>query len=240
MSLAHDRGNCLRNLIRLMCCDGKIEDPEKQFLKKVAHELNAKVRNWPTFVKETLADQRDLWPIADRPRAIATLKSLVAMARADGRIRRREKRYIARFAKAVGITSEQWRQILEDNDSLDLSQSFGSCPAGLYILEEDFEQLQAFLDLAAEHDIPVQTSPTEEFLAHPPRAVRAVCSHAAQETDTTIERCKQLLDVASDKTVAVLNRFQGRQVKYLLELGLKLCVIEPVYPPDLQDIMGTC
>jgi len=127
MSLAQDRGHCLRNLVRLMCCDGKITEPEKRFLAKVAHELNAKVRDWPAFVKETLAD---------------------------------------------------------------------------------------------------------------PRALGAVCFHAVEQTEATLARGRRLLEVTGDKSVAVLTRFQGRQVQYLLETGLTRCVIEPLYPRDLRQIVG--
>ncbi len=238
MSLAQDRGNCLRNLVRLMCCDGKIAEPEKRFLAKVAHELNAKVRDWPAFVKETLADPRDLWPVADRRRAIATLKSLVAMARADGRIGRREKGHIARFAKALGVTADQWRQILEEADSPDVWRPFKSCSVGVYAIEDDFERLQDLVDLATDHDIPAQTTPLEAFLSQPPRALGAVCFHAVEQTEATVDRCRRLLNVAGDKAVAVLTRFQGRQVQYLLEAGLTRCVIEPLYPRDLRRIVG--
>lgn len=238
MSLAQDRGHCLRNLVRLMCCDGKITETERRFLAKVARELNAKVRDWPAFVKETLADPRDLWPVADRRRAIATLKSLVAMARADGRVGQREKGHIARFAKTLGVTADEWRQILDEADSPDAWRPFKSCSVGLYAIEDDFERLGDLVELATDHDIPAQTTTLEAFLSQPPRALGAVCFHAVENTEATVARGRRLLEVTGDKSVAVLTRFQGRQVQYLLETGLTRCVIEPLYPRDLPRILG--
>jgi len=245
MSLVSDRGDCLRNVIRVMCCDGKIAEAERQFLAKVAHELNAKVRDWPTFIKEVLRDPEPVRPIADPQRALATLEAMVRMARADGAIHRREKRCLAAFAKAIGVSAEQWRRIVQgsrepEGAGATLREAFSAeaCTSGVYALTDDFEQVGALLDLAAAHDVPVETRTVAAFLADPPRAAQAVCFHAAEETETTLERCRRLLEVAGEKTAAVLTRFQGRQVQYMLEAGLKRCVIEPLYAEDLPRILG--
>jgi hypothetical protein len=45
-----------------------------------------------------------------------------------------------------------------------------------------------------------------------------------------------LLEACGEKLVCILTRFQGHQVKYLHEIGLKKCIIEPVYARDVAEL----
>jgi hypothetical protein len=45
-----------------------------------------------------------------------------------------------------------------------------------------------------------------------------------------------LLEKCGGKLVCILTRYQGHQVKYLLEIGLKKCIIEPVYARDIVGL----
>jgi hypothetical protein len=55
----------------------------------------------------------------------------------------------------------------------------------------------------------------------------------------TLTRCRMLLDKCGGSVVCILTRFQGHQVKYLHEIGLKKCIIEPVYARDIADLFRT-
>ena len=45
----------------------------------------------------------------------------------------------------------------------------------------------------------------------------------------------------SGPVVAILTRYQGHLVKYLHEVGLKKCIIEPVYSNDIEKtFLGSC
>ena len=41
-----------------------------------------------------------------------------------------------------------------------------------------------------------------------------------------------------EQVSCILTRFQGHQVKYLLEIALKKCIIEPVYARDISDLFN--
>ena len=47
-----------------------------------------------------------------------------------------------------------------------------------------------------------------------------------------------LLEKCGGKLACILTRFQGHQVKYLLEIGLNKCIIEPVYARDISDLFN--
>ena len=89
-----DKLNYIKNMIWMMCCDGKIADGEKKFLHKAAKEISVDIADWNQLLKEVLAAGHQLYPIADRDKAIATLQSLVVMAKADGKIDAAEKNYL--------------------------------------------------------------------------------------------------------------------------------------------------
>ena len=78
----------------------------------------------------------------------------------------------------------------------------------------------------------------DEFITAAASAEDIVCFHAAEDRQATVNKCKQLLDNHGHKTVAVLTRYQGHQVKYMLEIGLKLCIIEPIYTHDIKQIFA--
>ena len=64
-----------------------------------------------------------------------------------------------------------------------------------------------------------------------------ICFHAAPDYCTSVSRCQTLLEKAGEKLICLLTRWQGMQVQYLLETGLRKCVIEPVYPRDIEKML---
>ena len=107
-----DRLNYIKNMIRMMCCDGEIASREKKFLSRAAKEIGAEVDDWNKLLKEVLAEGTKLYPLQNREKAIATLKSLIVMAKADKKVDQREKEYILRFAKSVGVSNSEWKQTI--------------------------------------------------------------------------------------------------------------------------------
>ena len=53
-----------------------------------------------------------------------------------------------------------------------------------------------------------------------------------------MRKCKELLEKSGPKTISILTRYQGHQVKYMLEIGLEKCIIEPVYSNDIQKMFS--
>jgi len=246
MSGTQDKLNYLKNMIWMMCCDGEIAEREKKFLSRAAKEIDLKVDDWNALMKEVLADGTKLYPISSINKATATLKSLVVMAKADRKVDEREKDHILRFAKSIGISNEQWKQLSKDIDLKTLLDPFKKPSAAkelkettgtIVALKEDFEKIEDFTKVAREHKLTTHITGFEEFIAGPEPEADAICFHASEDKDESVRRCKQLLKKSPDKTTGILTRYQGYQVKYMLEEGLKKCIIEPVYSQDIKKLL---
>ena len=232
-----DTMNCLKNLMQLMCCDGMIHPKEKAFLFRAAEQLAISVDDWNALLKEVLDDNIPFYPVSDREKAVAALKAMVVMAQADGQVGEKEKQFALQFAKSIGISRAEWQEVLNHIDTQNLFSPFQQPTGSLIALTDDFEKQEAFLKVARDYGTTIQTTDLKSYLQaeSPPQAI--VCFHAAQEKDVTVARCQLLLNKADQALVCILNRFQGHQVKYLHEAGLKKCVIEPIYTRDITDIL---
>lgn len=240
MAIAQDSLNCLKNLLRLMCCDGKIEPREKAFLARAAQELAVPVENWQTLLQAVLKDSVGCWPIENRTKAAAALKAMIIMAKADGRVDEVEKQFILRFAKAAGISKDEWKQLLLEIDVQNLFAPFQSPSKTLIVLKDDFDNADALLKTARDSGITVRTADVQAFLKMQDQNDGIICFHASPDKDITLTRAVLLLEkTAPSSPVCILTRFQGHQVKYLHEAGVKTCIIEPVYPKDLYAITCT-
>lgn len=234
-----DSLNCLKNLMRLMCCDGRIHQQEKAFLYTAAKELAVTVDDWNALLKEILKDHQPFYPMENRDKAVAALKAMIVMAKADGKVDEKEKRFALQFAKTIGVSKSEWQQILGNTDTGSLFTPFQQQSGGpLIAITEDFDKLDAFSQTARDHQALVQTLALKAYLQAAADHSGPVCFHAAPEKETTLTRCELLLSAAAGGLVCVLNRYQGHQVKYLHEVGLKTCVIEPIYSRDITEIFA--
>ena len=238
MSDSQDRLNWIKNLIQIMCCDRDIARGEKKFLARAAKELRVEVTDWNGLLKRVLKDERIRYPVEDHDMAIGTLKSLVVMARADGRLDKNEKHYIHRFAKMVGLSNDEFRRTVEDIDVENLFEPFRQETGSIVAIKEDFEHIDKFVAIAQDNDNTVSIAGFDDFVRDANASPKVVCFHAAPERDASVEKCRTLLDRSGDNVVSVLSRHQGYQVKYLLEMGLRKCIIEPVYSRDIDEIFS--
>lgn len=235
--IIQDNLNCLKNLMRLMCCDGTIHPKEKAFLAKAAGQLAVSVDDWDALLQEVLGDKIPVYPISDREKAVAALKAIIVMANADGQVDEKEKGFALQFAKSIGVSRAEWKELLSHIDTRNLFAPFQPVAGNLIALSDDFEKLDAFVTVARENGASIQTTDLKAYLQTEAGPQTVVCFHAAEEKNLTLARCQLLLQKAGDAVVCILNRFQGHQVKYLHEAGLKRCVIEPVYARDITDIL---
>lgn len=236
MATLPDNLNCLKNLMRLMCCDGTIRTAEKSFLSRAAKALDVQVDDWNGLLQEVLHDTVPQYPIQNRDKAVAALKALIAMSKADGQVAPQEKAFAIQFAKSIGVNKAQWNQILKDIDLEHLFDPFTETRGTVVAIADDFEKLDAFLTVAGENGADVKTAQLQAFLTTGGRSGDVVCFHAAEDKDATLTRCRMLLEACGEKLVCILTRFQGHQVKYLHEIGLKKCIIEPVYARDVAEL----
>ncbi len=230
--------NCLKNFMQLVCCDGTIHPNEKAFLYTAAKEMAVTVDDWGALLKEVLKDDIPFYPIADRDKAIAALKAMIVLAKADGQVDEREKKMALQFAKSIGVSKREWKEIVGVRDTDDLFKPFSQSGGHIVAIKDDFEKFDDFLKTAQDHRVKVQAIDLKSHLESSPAEKAAVCFHAAPEKDASIARCEVLLNkTAGSGLVCILNRYQGHQVKYLHEVGLRTCVIEPVYSRDIAEIL---
>ena len=247
MSDTEDRLNYIKNMIRMMCCDGEIAAREKKFLSRAVKEIGIQVDDWNRLLKEVLGEGTKLYAIGNREKAIATLKSLVVMAKADRKVDEREKEYIVRFAKSIGVSNAEWKQIRKSIDIGTLFEPFKRAAeatglkktaGGITVLREDFDKIDEFAGVAKENEITTQIVGFDEFIAGAGGEEDIICFHASEDKNESVRKCKQLLVKSGERTVSVLTRYQGHQVKYMLELGLNKCIIEPVYSQDIDKLFS--
>ena len=225
MSEKLDKLNYIKNMIWMMCCDGDIAEREKKFLGKAAKEIGAVVEDWNALMKEVIAGKGQLYSISDRQKAIATFKSLVVMAKADNKIDPMEKEYILRFAKSIDLTNQQYKTISKEIDMATLLDPFKAdrkpgTPAGNIIaIKEDFAKIDDFKAVAHENDVRTKITGFDQFLSAGQPDSHVVCFHASEDKNESVQRCKDLLSKAGDNTAGILTRYQGHQVKYMLEIG---------------------
>ncbi|MCI0499581.1 MAG: tellurite resistance TerB family protein [Planctomycetales bacterium] len=233
--VAHDNLNCLKNLLRLMCCDGTLKTAEKAFLSRAAKEMAVLVEDWNALLKSVLKDPAGCWPIEDRTKAAAALKAIVVMAKADGQVDEAEKEFALQFAKAAGISKDEWRRLLCDIDAENLFEPFQTAAPNLIVLTDNFDKLDAFLKTARDNGVTVETTDTQTLLQTPAKPDGVVCFHAAPDKDATLALAAMLLEkTAPHQPVCILTRFEGNQVKYLHEAGIETCIIEPANDRDLN------
>ena len=235
-----DNLNCLKNLMQLMCCEGVIQPKEKAFLGKAAKELAVSADDWGALLKEVLHDKIPFYPVSDRTQSIAALQAMVLMAKANGMVDEKEKKFALQFAQSIGVSKTEWKDVLNNIDAQNLFAPFQLSGGTLIALTDDFEKLDAFQKVAQDNGATVQTMDLKTWLQTETDSRAIVCFHAAEEKDLTVSRCQLLLKKTPDAVICILNRFQGHQVKYLHEAGLKKCVIEPVYARDITDIFKLC
>lgn len=240
MSDSQDKINCLKNLIRLMCCDGQIEDHEKKFLLRASKQMQAEVGDWNALLREVKQDPQAFYPIQNGPRAIASLKALIVMAKADRKVDPKEGELLLQFAKSLGLSNSQWKQILREIDLKTLFEPFKSPVAdkSILALKDDFDAIDPFLDLMGELGIRYRTTVVEEILRGSKAGEDKICFHASPQREVTLQRARRLLEKSGEKVVAILTRYQGHQVQYLLEEGIGKCIIEPVYSRDLEKLLA--
>ena len=237
-----DKLNCVKNMIWMMCCDGEIAEREKKFLKHAANEIALEVNDWNCLVKEVLADGGRIYQIEDPGKAIVTLKSLLVMAKADRKMDPQEKEYLLRFAKSINITNSQWENIRKGIameglfDPFKETQSHAKPAGAVVALKDNFDRVDEFAEVARDNNVTTQIVGFDEFIAGSSGQENIVCFHAAENKDESVRRCKELLDRSGPNPVGVLTRYQGHQVKYLHEQGLKKCIIEPVYSQDIDKL----
>lgn len=239
-----DKLNYIKNMIWMMCCDGEIADGEKKFLQKAAKEISVDIADWNQLLKEVVAAGPQIYPVTDCGKAVATLKSLVVMAKADGKIDNAEKGYLLKFAKSIGVSNERWKQIRKNIDLEKLFDPFREPTAAstnfsgsILALRDDFDKIDEFLAACADFGVATSVTGYKEFIAAPSDDSRIVCFHAAPDRTETVNRCTRILKKAGKNTVAILTRFQGHQVQYMLEIGLEKCIIEPVYTQDIINLL---
>jgi uncharacterized tellurite resistance protein B-like protein len=234
MSLEQDKLNYIKNLIWMMCCDKDADTTEKKFLKRAAKEIDLKVDNWSVLIKGVLRDAHGKYPVSNRDRAIAALKSLMIMAKADKVVKKEEKNFLVQFAKSVGISSEEWNQVKKISDTESLFAPFKTTAKNIIVLKEDFEKIDNFKNVARQNGLGVKIVGFDEFIAAAIAAEDVVCFHVSGDRHASVDKCKALLEKCDGRVVSVLTRYQGHLVKYLHEVGLEKCIIEPVYSCDIE------
>ncbi len=239
MAAEQDKLNYVKNLVWMMCCDGRIDAGEKKFLKHAAGEVGLEVDDWNGLVKGVISDGTGHYPVGNREKAIATLKSLMVMAKADKVVDPKEKEFLAKFAKSIGVSKHEWDHIRKNTHTESLFEAFKKSLGSIIALRENFERIKDFQAVARDNGLVVLISGFDEFIKSDNESKDVVCFHVPDNRHAAVLKCRQLLEKNDGRIVAILTRYQGHLVKYLHETGLEKCIIEPVYSHDIEKTFST-
>lgn len=92
--------------------------------------------------------------------------------------------------------------------------------AHIAAVKDDFDQIDEFVQIVREHGREVCILTLDDLLSRKEPACGIICFHAAGQPADTVQRHNRLRDAAAAPLVAVLTRYQGHHVRYLLELGV--------------------
>jgi hypothetical protein len=234
-----DKQNCLKNLLTMILIDGEVDRREMDFLKNAAAKLEIAVADWKQLVRLVQEDGTPVYPIEDRTFAVEVLKALMAMARKDDRVEDAEKRLLLVFSKSIGISRAELKEALALSAKDGLFDPPERADTTFLVITTDFEKIDDFVKTFEGSGVGVKLVEYKDALhGDALKGLTIVCLHGAIDQETTVKRCSNLLHKNKDLfIVPILGRYQGNYVKYLHEIGIKRCFVEPVFPIDVANIL---
>jgi hypothetical protein len=238
MVARQQRQHCLNNLALMLLADGEVSPQEMDFLQKAAGVLGVESDDWPGYLRSMEKDETTVYPIEDRSFARKVLSAMAEMARRDGKYDAAEQQLLHLFVKACALSTEEVADILPPAPGQS-PQPDGGAQQRMLVVTTDFEAVDTLVTVLERCGVVVATREYQEVLhGHALGDHTIVCLHGAVEKDTTIKRCDNLLHSYPGLTVVpILGRYQGHQVKYLHEIGIPRCIVEPVFPADVTHIL---
>lgn len=235
---AEDGRNCIKNLIAVAAADRKLDSGEKEFFLNVFKKLEIPSGELPILFREVRGDGLPFYPVKSREAAIKTLKMMLTMARADGSFDVSEKKIIHAFAKAIGFDREALAGKVAESGEESSSET-PETPTdfswlNIRVITDHFEKLEEFM--GSLESMNASGASFLDFLREPSGDI--VFMHAVERRKATVTRLEKIQKICSARIVPIMTRFQGDQIKYVHDLGIPRCMIEPVLKNEVIRLLG--
>lgn len=229
-----------QNALLMVRADGVTEPKEVGFMVALRHRLNIPAEAAASWQAE-LDQEKDpqLRSLPDPHSTTQALELLIAAAAADAAFAPAEKRLLVAFGKAAGLSLGELKALVAQRwRSNVLDDLFGAPPYGetVYVVSDHFEKLEAFLSVNPRVRFEVVT-----LAEAVQRALRPACFtfHVAPDKKQSLEMLGALRRQAMGaKLIPVVARHQAFQISYLQEAGAFRCLVEDVYPGELERLLS--
>jgi len=236
----------LINMVILAQADGAVDPLEREFVQKflkAARVSNTLANAWMT---DAAAAGWTFQPVAERQPVLDLLKLMVGVAAADGRLEKKEGDLLIQMAKVCDIPREDVAAMVKENwgrDVLaDIITRLSAKPS-----EPKAELTVALVtDNFASAENVVAGNPSLQFTRH---ALAEVLGDGVPSPVIVLHACENRQDSLNAvdalkkrnpgaKIIVVVRRDQAFQIRYLMEQGIHRCLVEPIFPNELRQVLG--
>ncbi len=242
MSFPTARQHFFVNAHLLARADGRTSPEEQRLLDLLAEQLGVTPEERARWISECGPDAVFL-PMRDQAEAREILGLMIQLAGADGLVLATEKQALLRAGKVMGLPAGELDVLVQAMTGAHLSlaateavRSAAASQALVTVLSDHYESLPQLLDASAGLPLDVRTLDALKARRPPPEHV---VFHALDDRQASLEIVARVRRAAPKaRIIPVVRRDQGYLVSYLLEAGVQRCIVEPVYPGELEGAVG--
>ena len=230
----------IKNAWLMAVADGRIQPQEKAWMRALMVAIGVPRETAETWIAEMRQGDIRWETVEDRAEAIEMLRLMTGMAGADTVLDKRERDAFVALGKALGFDYAELRAIFKETWGKDVLAELAAPPAepvavaaDVVVISDDFEQLDAFVEAAGE--LPLHTCALNQVSGTPALLI----THACVDRPATVERVQWLRHRYADTDlIVVVHRHQAHHVSYALENGAVRCMVEPIYPGELERLLA--
>jgi len=228
------------NAMLIAYADGELEASERALLTRLMQKLDVSEQQTKAWQSDLFSGQIAYQPIDDRSHAHRMLQIAVGMIAADGRLDPKERSALIHLSKALGYDFDALQKVYYDTWGKDAFAKAFPPPRqisieGILMLSDHFAGFDDFVDKAKGLQF---VRCTQQELQQRQIQTSHVIFHAAPQREETLRMVQVITRRCPDALkIAVLNRHQAPQVSYVLEAGIDRCMIEEVYPGELNRLL---
>jgi len=230
----------IKNAWLMAVADGRIQPEEKAWMHALVEALGIPRETAEAWIAEMRHGDIHWETVADRAEATELLRLMTGVAAADTVLDKRERDAFVALGKALGFDYAELRAVFKEAWGKDVLAELSAPPekrvaanADIVVISDDFGELNAFVEAAGE--LPLETCALERLSGAPALLI----AHACVERPETVERVVTLRQRFPDASlIVVVHRHQAHHVSYALENGAVRCMVEPIYPGELERLLA--
>lgn len=220
------------NTLLVAQADGVLADEERELLGKMFKGMGVNASMAALWYEEHIAKGYGFLPVADPNLAEVVVKRAIDVVAADGRFEPGERKALLALAKSVDMSTDRLHVLIADRWPREFTMPAKAVPQGAVLLIPDgFDDVEAFIGACPDVTFEVRGAGAlpEDFSG-------VMLIHALPQAASSITLLTQSRR-RNASVIAVVGRHQGGQVSQLLEAGAARCLVQPLYPGELEGAL---